>query len=281
MPEGPEVKIITDGLNSTYSKLKLVGIRWNKKSKYASGLDNYRQIESLFPLRLEKVICKGKQIFFCFTNNIYINSTLGMTGTWIKQSSKHSNLWMNFGIILPKKQKRLKINLVKTQLYFNDPIKYGNLRIFLDKQSFEKKWNSIGPDLLLGLVSHELWSQKLRKKNHKQICQVLMDQAIFSGIGNYLKAEILYASKVKPDSLVKTLTDERLYILLGHSQRIIRASYKFKGVSFKDYVDLNGGKGIFPLLVYNKQKDPLGNPVIKSKFKDNRTTHWVSAIQIY
>ncbi len=304
MPEGPEVKIITNGLNSTYSKLELVGIRWDQKSKYATGLDNYRQLESLLPLKLEKVVCRGKQIFFCFANDVYINSTLGISGTWInpdtawrssktspsssnnrprtkKQPRKHSNLWMNFGIILPKKQKGLKISLVKSQLFFNDPRHFGNLRIYLDKQSFEKKWNSIGPDLLSETVSSELWIQKLRKKNHKQICQVLMDQAIFSGIGNYLKAEILYASQVKPDSLVETLTDERLNIMLNHSNRIIRASYQAKGVSIRDYVDPDGVKGIFTLVCYNKQRDPLGNPVIKSKFKDNRTTHWVPAVQIH
>jgi len=70
MPEGPEIKIITDWLSKNFSGTKIIN---NSK---------YPQINGFF---IQTVKCKGKQIFFHLVNGdhkYYLNSRLALEGKW-------------------------------------------------------------------------------------------------------------------------------------------------------------------------------------------------------
>ena len=58
-------------------------------------------------------------------------------------------------------------------------------------------------------------------------------------------------------------------------------SYKNKGVSKRDFTDIDDNKGEYQyeLEVYGKKFDKHGNKIKAEKTKDKRTTHWVVSLQ--
>ena len=108
-----------------------------------------------------------------------------------------------------------------------------------------------------------------------------MTQSIFSGIGNYLKSEILYASKISPYRKVKDITDEELKLLFTNIIDIINLSYQCGGGTLSKYSNLQKQDPIGPyeFQVYNRFKDSHGHIVKKEYTSDKRNTFWVPAIQ--
>jgi len=68
-----------------------------------------------------------------------------------------------------------------------------------------------------------------------------MNQKRVSGIGNYLKCEVLYAAKISPFRKVKDMSVEELMEVYKYMKIIPLASLKAKGVSIRDY-NLPGGE---------------------------------------
>lgn len=305
MPEGPEVKNISDYLSKNFKGLILISFGYDDKSRYRNGFPKEDLFKSLLPLKLLDVFSKGKQIFFHFysldlackacskseprgsqaslgldsNKEIYLNSNLGMEGCWITDKKNHSNFWLYFG----KKIKVGKIygNFITNKLYYDDSRHLGNLSL-KSEEEFIIKWNKIGPDLLSEEISIELWSFKIKNPRikNKQICDFLLNQQYFSNVG---KSEILYDARIRPDKTLSQLSDEEIKKLLQSSLQKIKQSYLCGGVTIKSYMNPNYDntieKKIFPLFVYNQLFDPLGNKVMKTVFNDKRTTHWVPTLQ--
>lgn len=284
MPEGPEVKNITDYLNSILSGLTLLNLGWDQSSKYyPSGPDQYDNLKDYFPARVERVFCKGKQIFFQLISiqsedRFYFNSGLGMSGGWIIKKGKYSNLWLNFGDV--SQVGDLQVLVPSLKIYFDDKRHFGNFTIIWGETALKHRLAQIGPDLLTDEVTLPVWNQILDRHKRCSLVSLLMNQSYISGIGNYLKAEILYRAKLKPDRKISSLSTNEKHDLWKHSLETIRESYQANGLTIKDYQDPLGRKGSFQIQIYGKTHDPVGNPVRKDKFSDNRTTHWVPALQI-
>ena len=318
MPEGPEVRCITIKLNHFCQGQKLKAIKWNDKSKYRSGLPQYPEFSKYLPGTITGITCKGKQIIFILqsdqsSDSIYIKSTLGLEGRWSfrHDDNKHANLWLE---------------LDSYNLYYIDSRHFGNITLYTSTDDLLNDLNGkVGPDLLAYAIEFntgvevvddddkitiEKWTAKLRNKRlkNKQICQFLMEQKYFSGIGNYLKAEILYDAKIRPDRLLSQLSDQDITHLYQSTLKIIYNAFCAGGLTIKSYwqptsPDAEGGKeggkedgkesgkeesikeeqeklkGKYKKVIYDCSEDPLGHPIVKETFKDGRTTHWVPQIQ--
>ena len=109
-----------------------------------------------------------------------------------------------------------------------------------------------------------------------------MNQSVISGIGNYLKAEILYACEISPHRFCKDITETEFKSLAESCYWITRLSYKMGGATLATYKDAAGKKGEFSrrFAVYNQKYDPEGRVVIKETTKDKRMTHWVPEVQL-
>ena len=109
-----------------------------------------------------------------------------------------------------------------------------------------------------------------------------MNQKVISGIGNYIKAESLWYSRINPHSAIKDLTDSNLGMLYKAILFVIRKSYAEQGASIKDYYtfDQEQGTAVSGFVVYGRKKDYNGHSVIKEETLDKRTTHWVKERQI-
>ena len=160
MPEGPEVKTTVDFLKSyegkKLTKLTVLSGRYTKKP-----IDNINNPSWRLPLNLEVVECKGKFIYFCFKGDVFFFNTLGMTGMWSNNASKHSRIKFEF-------------ENESAPLYYNDVRNFGTFKIALRKKDLDKKLKSIGPDFLKSGWGPQAFFALLKKKPNKTISEFLM-----------------------------------------------------------------------------------------------------------
>ena len=92
----------------------------------------------------------------------------------------------------------------------------------------------------------------------------MMDQTQLSGIGNYLKAEILYDVGLSPLNIIENIPLQYIKKLYNSSIKLINRSYNSRLFKFK---------------VYGNKFDPFYNKVSRIKTPDGRNTYYVPQIQ--
>lgn len=271
MPEGPEVTIIRKSLDKLIKNKTLLEIEILKGGKYEKkSPDNYKLFTEKLPLKVKGIFNKGKLMFWEFSNGMYMINHLNMTGYWsINVSYKHSALRFNFK----------ENNLI---LYYTDVRRFGRVEFLKSKSELNPILKKLGSDIINddSFTINDFISLAEKKKK-QNITKFLMDQSNVSGIGNYMKAEILYRAKISPLRTVDSLSQDDLKNIYKATKKVAKSSLEWGGMSKSDYRDVDGKKGDFESLlkVYCKKKDPLGNPVSALKTKDGRTTYWVEKIQ--
>ena len=298
MPEGPEVIISTQYLNKKLKNKKITNI------KVISGRYTHQKLQGINLLKnknlsIKKVTSKGKFIWFeidDIDNNrkLYLMNTLGMTGLWSFDEAKSNRV----KITIETKTGKTK------ELYFTDARNFGTIVITSDKKVLDKRLDKLAPDILRSNITEKqllkLAEQYISKSRaNKNVVKVLMNQnAIVSGIGNYLVAEILYDAKISPYTNMDELSKDRLKKLVHSMRKITKMAYydnitgymvNFKGFMNKHSKDINNG--MFPnylqdivgkkfrFNVYQQEKDSKGNIVQRDEIVKGRTIHWVPSVQ--
>lgn len=82
-------------------------------------------------------------------------------------------------------------------------------------------------------VMNESWDpkkarRKLKEQPNTMVCDALLDQQIFSGVGNIIKNEVLYRIHVHPESLVGMLPPKKLTQLITEAR-----NYSFDFLEWK------------------------------------------------
>ena len=72
--------------------------------------------------------------------------------------------------------------------------------------------------------------KKLKQKPLAQVCDLLMDQSIFSGVGNIMKNEILFRMRLQPQSLVHALSAAERNRLVREAETYSWQFYAWKKV---------------------------------------------------
>lgn len=279
MPEGPEVARISESLNKNISNKKIISVKMTKKSRYYENRSFDGSNLLSYGLKIVSVIARAKRIIFNMVDpggkNLIMISFLAMTGQWVKYRTKYTSFIFQFGLIDDRKYK------ITDTFYYNDTRKIGFLKCLDTMEGYKNVFKFIGPDLLHDEIPFDVYLSVLRSKKlvGKEIVWFLLEQKFFSGIGNYLKSEVLYASGVSPNRTIRTLTDLEIYKIYTQSIKIIKLSYIHNGLTFSDYIDPDGNKGNYDPLIYNKTIDPFGNQISINTFTDKRITYWVPSVQ--
>lgn len=226
-----------------------------------------------FPAKFKSATSRGKKIILTFeeikTNNkFFLLISPLLTGVIRFDEGNHTSISLIFEN--------------NKQLVIDDVRKMGLLEGFSSEKELIKRLEKVGPDFLNDDITIEEYTLKLRNKRSQNtpIYNFLLDQSKFSGVGNYLAAEILYAAKISPFRKLRDLSDSDICNLLSNSKLIIQLSYEANGFSIRDYVQPTGEPGSFKCLVYGQKVDPFGNPVTRTKMSNGRTAHYVPNIQI-
>lgn len=269
MPEGPEVKKTTDGLREFFLNEEITALDFGSGRYTKKDPTGYSSFRKELPKLVTAIGCKGKFIYFVFADGSSMWNTLGMSGWWSEKPGHHPRA-------------ALYVTDDKYMLY-NDMRNFGTFKFVSTYNELKKKLNSLGPDLLSEDVSLDAFKKSLTKgkRAEKPISQLLMDQSVVSGIGNYLKAEILYSCRISPHRLCQDISDDEFQSLLHASKSIMQLSYESGGATIKNYKSTSSKNGMYTrrFAVYNQESDPLGNDVVRETTADKRTTHWVPSIQ--
>jgi DNA-formamidopyrimidine glycosylase len=257
MPELVEVHIIVKTINKLFKGSIINNITINSgrytRHKFPDGYKKF--IESL-PATIISFNTKGKFIYLLLNDNRSIWITLGLTGELLLKPGKHSHITFFTN---------------KGNFYFDDYRNFGTIKFSFSNDDLTKKLKTLGPDILQDNITFDHFKNIITKKSllNKDIVLVLNNQNVLSGIGNYLRAEILYDAKINPFKKIKNLNDDELLNLWKSINKIIHQSLKKQ---------LNNGIHTFPFKVYRKKKTPSGH-IVKSKKLDDRTIWYVPSIQ--
>lgn len=269
MPEGPEVTILTENLNSELKNKEIINFEITSTSRYRNkSPDNFIQFKENLPLKIKEVKNKGKLIYFLFDKNFSLLNTLGMSGGWSKSKGKHTSV-----IVTLKNGKKY---------YFIDVRHFGTFKFFDNKSDLEKRLDKLGPDMLNDKkLTSNSFIRRLRKYKHYNICKAIMDQKIICGVGNYLKSESLYHARISPLKKVEELSKQELERLFKSIRKKIKQSYLSEGVSVRDFSDLDDKKGKYQFYfeVYCQKEDSKGRKVVKIVTPDKRSTYYVPEVQ--
>jgi DNA-formamidopyrimidine glycosylase len=266
VPEGPECRTISDGLNKFLNGKRVTGVSV-LSGRYArhGGPDGITEFLATLPAKVIGSSCHGKFIYIHMDNGWNVWCTLGMTGSWRKDQTQHS---------------RVSIDTDGGTVYFTDMRNFGTLSFVNGNGLLLAKIKSLGPDMLTNNL-HDSDFIKIIRSDNRTITEAIMDQSVIAGVGNYLKAESLYFAQISPHRLCNSLTDQELISLNQSIKSTIRMSYKTGGATIRNYAGINGQVGQYSsrFAVYSQKTDPAGNPVVKEKTADGRMTHWVPTVQ--
>lgn len=301
MPEINEVRHYADFIKSKLKNKNITQVNIiNGRYKKHGPFENYSHLINHLPLKVIDVGTKGKFMFIKFDHNIYLFTTLGLSGGWIFKKSKtnkveHPTLleylskdqidsYMNTSL------KHLNVEFKSTNgsLYFYDTLSFGTLKVVDNEYELEKKLKSVGPDIMDESTDFKVFQDAITKsKNLKKVIGiVLMDQKTISGCGNYLRADILWLSKISPFRKVDKLSEEDLKKIF-HNVKVLtwgqydkKEAIKKKILTSKDKLPSDYNRDFF---VYNEENDIHGNKITKEELYEGsqkRFIYWVKNIQM-
>ena len=171
MPEGPEIKYITE-LCKTYLLGKtLEHIKSNSDTKVKLPKKS----------KLIDVEVKGKQLILLF-EDFWFFIHFGLTGWLVFEDSKYPRYELHFN---------------DQVAYIDDSRRLSRLKIVSSQNEYDKALAKLGVDIFSDEFTEEYFLECFGNKK-KLIVAFLMDQSQFCGIGNYIKNESLYLSGISP-----------------------------------------------------------------------------------
>ena len=210
MVEGPEIRKMSDRMNYIVGQT-LSNIRITKHSRYQkTGIRNINFIKRNEKIR--KLFVIGKKIFIRLKTYIIIFN-MAMDGTLTPYKDQYNTM---------------TFVLSNTIFYMNDKRNFGT--IIVDNLNTLKSYiDKLGYDP----IYHRSWSHKhvynrfISPFRSKQpLAKKLMDQRIFAGIGNYLRAEILYDSRIDPECKFDNLPYNFWSKIIGSYRKKYTESYE-------------------------------------------------------
>jgi len=224
MPEGPEVRKYADALDEALTGRAIVSLEARTKEARKWLQDNEQPLRGR---RVERVVSHGKHLIAYIEGDFFFHSHLMMWGRWqtfrpIKSRRKSEP------IVLPEKDRRERARVVVE----------GGAAILLSAPIFNvgqgdpyekiEILSTLGPDALpyRGAFDAREFRRRLLEYKDETIGAALLNQRIVAGLGNYLRAEVLFACKLNPWLTVGELTSRALSRLAKAVPRVTRDAYE-------------------------------------------------------
>ncbi|PWS29136.1 endonuclease [Pedobacter yonginense] len=241
MPEGPSIVILKELIDDLpLHKPEIIEVSGNVKTIAK---------DRLLHQKVQEFRTLGKHFLICF-NDFTIQIHLMLFGTYLINDTKKTPL--KLGLTFKKDQ----INFYTCKVDLLE----GNAKDLYD-------WS-------IDIMSDQ-WDDKqaiktLKENPESHICDILLDQHIFAGVGNIIKNEALYRAKIHPLSKIKDLPLAKIKLLI---KAVVAYSFDFlkwrkEGTLIKHWE------------VYNQKTCPKGHPIEKKELgKTHRQTYYCSNCQ--
>ncbi|MEX0635042.1 endonuclease VIII [Serratia ureilytica] len=195
MPEGPEIRRAADKLAAAVIDQPLTAVDFAFPQ-----LKHYRQ--RLLGERIVAIEPRGKALLTHFSNGLTMYSHNQLYGVWKVAAAGET----------PETRRDLRVRLETARsamlLYSASDITVGP-REEIEQHPFLQR---IGPDVLdMSLTVDDVVERLLTPRfRRRQLGGMLLDQAFLAGLGNYLRAEILWQAELAPQHKPQDLTPEAL-----------------------------------------------------------------------
>lgn len=229
MPEGPEVRRHADALALALTPHPIVSLSARTKAAKAWLAERPGLLEGR---RVQSVRSRGKNLIGRVEGGYYFYSHLMMWGRW----------HVFAGDAPPEVDKRERARIVvpdAAALLFSAPVFEIGQGDPMQQVEFLRL---LGPDTLPypgeSPFDASCFQSRLLASPHRErtIGAALLDQTILAGIGNYLRAEILFVCRLDPWRTVADLTLDDLGCLSRTIPTVVARAYATGGVTVPDEV---------------------------------------------
>jgi endonuclease-8 len=201
MPEGPSIVILKEEVQQ-FTGQKVIAITGNTKV-------------DLMPFDQKDVIAFkswGKHFLICF-DNITIRTHFLLFGTYRINERKETPV-------------RLSLTFPEGEVNFYS----CSVKVLEGDINSHYDWTS---DVMNDLWDPQAAFHKLEKVPKMMICDALLEQDIFSGVGNIIKNEVLYRVQVHPEALTGNIPHDKLYEIIAEAR-----IYSFEFLEWKKKYEL-------------------------------------------
>jgi endonuclease VIII len=216
MPEGPEIKRAADQIAKAIVDRPATGLFF--------AFDRLKPYEAIFQgQRVRSVNTKGKAMLIGFENDLSIYSHNQLYGRWFVRSA-HSYPNTN-------RQLRLAIhNETKSALLYSA----SDIEV-LDQAAIAVHpfLSNLGLDVLDQSTTIEQVVQRFQDKRfyRRSLTALLLDQRFLSGLGNYLRSEVLFVARVHPSLRPTDCNLEQITRLATAAIAVTQQSYQTGGIT--------------------------------------------------
>lgn len=272
MPELPEVETVRRGL------IKLVQGKTVKKvtvlypKMIESDLTEF--VTQLTGKQILTVDRRGKYLLLRFSGDLTVVSHLRMEGKYFVQPQtqpleKHTHVVFD----LDDGQ----------QLRYNDSRKFGRMRLVkTGRENDLKSLQKLGPEPFAPEFTVEYFTQALHRRK-KAIKTALLDQTIVTGLGNIYVDEVLWMTRIHPETPANHLTLPEITALRQNIIAELQQAITAGGTTIRSYTDAfrNMGEFQFALNVYGNdgQPCPRCGTIIEKIKVGQRGTHFCPQCQ--
>jgi endonuclease-8 len=243
MPEGPSLLILKELISPLLNGKKITAAYGNAKI----------DMELLQKKKIQIIRTWGKQLFICLPD-VTVRVHFLLFGSYsVDEQTK------------PDKSLRLAIKVARHAVYFytcSVRLLQENIDELYDWEAdvLSDKWNPVKA------------RKKLKEMPKTLVCDALLDQQVFSGVGNIIKNEVLFRIRLHPETLIKHIPPRKLSELIKEAR-----VYSFDFLHWKKEFTLRKH-----WLAHTKKICPRCDiPFIKKKCgKTNRRTFYCENCQV-
>ncbi|MFG0287299.1 MAG: Fpg/Nei family DNA glycosylase [Rhodopirellula sp. JB044] len=203
MPEGHK----THYLASQHTKL-FAGQQLKVSSPQGRFSSDARKVNGR---ALESVDAAGKHLFYVFEGERIVHVHLGRYGSFVTEPSPPASA---------KGQVRMRVVGPEVTLDLRGPTQ---CRV-IDEETRDSVIDKLGPDPLAGGKRADFLANI--STSNRPIGGLLLDQSVVAGIGNILRAEILFETGIDPNRAGKDLSPEEFTRLWRSLSKMMKVSLK-------------------------------------------------------
>jgi len=245
MPEGPEIYYLKELL-----KKKIKGkIFKNIVSNTKSVVDLPEEAKVI------DIDCKGK-LLWIITEKYYVHLHMMISGWLVFEKPKICKYEFQFE---------------NMNIYMDDTRRFSKVSVVETKEEHDEIVEKLGFDFLRNEITQESFGDILENAK-KNIGELLLNQKIFCGIGNYIRNEALYLANINPKTKCGDLKKEDIENLYGQIKFVLFSNL-FEMLENEKLKIPRNIKRIAPkklevpykYKIYDRKEDDNGNKITKEK----------------
>ncbi len=264
MPELPEVETVRRLMRRELQNQKIVGVQMDADDIVHSGYPPEAFVAGLVGATVLEVGRKGKYWWLELDRKPWLYGHLGMTG-WIHRLTAGEPIPRFCKIVIESEHGGL--------IAMTDGRRLGRLWLGGSPES-EPRLQKLGFDSFDELPSTQALFETFRTRK-APIKALLLDQALFAGVGNYVADEAMYQARIAPQRLANSLDVEEVERLRGALTEILTSAIEADADETrfpKDWLFHHrwGGK---------RGSESIAGHAIVRETIGGRTTAWVPDLQ--